>query len=283
LGIPVLSVGLNLLASSTNGGKQGVAHSGVANLSINVLNTVSITASILTAEATAGPCPATTLQSESAVLDVNVSVAGLPVTVTAVDQHFEIDLSVLGLGVLTLHLNETIVGANQITQRALWIHSDLIGDVIVAEAIADVHGDPCAGKLPKPRNGFMTGGGSIASSAGRVTHGAHLMCVPSEGPNNLQVNWPGHRFHLESVTSSTCSNDLTIDPGKPAATFDTIEGDGFGRCDGVSNASVHWKLTDAGEPGRADRFEVSINGAGACDLTAAGVLTGGNHQAHSKI
>ena len=279
----LLNLSAELLVSRTDGGTQGgVAHAGVGNLTLTVLGQ-QIGVSILTAEATGGPCPATALQSESTVAALTIN--GASVTVPA--GHGEIGIEVLGLGVLTLHLNEKILGNGQVTQRALWLESDLIGDVIVAEAVADVHGNPCTVKPPKPPrepHGFMTGGGSIqTTAAGRVTHGAHLVCVPSEGPNNLQVNWAGHRFHLESVTSTanTCRNDPAIDPGKPAATFDTIEGDGAGRCNG-NPATVHWKLTDAGEPGGGDRFEVRVDGGPSCQLNVAGTLSGGNHQAHSK-
>lgn len=282
---PTLKVSADLLVSRTDAGKQGFAHAGVANLVIEVLG-ATISASVLTAEATAGPCPSTALQSESAVLEVVVTEVGKDPVVLEVEAdqgHVEAGIEVSGLGTLTLHLNETISEPGKVTQRALWLESDLIGDVIVGEAVADVHGDPCgkSGKPPRDPGRFMTGGGSVAAKAGRVTHGAHLRCG-GDGPNNLQVNWPGHRFHLESVTSAVCSDDPSIDPGRPSATFDTIEGTGTGRCNGVSGATVAWKLTDAGEPGGGDRFEVSIDGGPGCGRTAGGFLTGGNHQAHSK-
>jgi hypothetical protein len=274
---PTLNLSADLLVSRTDDSNQGVAHAGVANLSLQVLGQ-SISVSILTAEATAGPCPSTALTSESTVLSVSVN--GLTVSVPSGQAPFDLTIPLLG-DVLALHLNSTITTPGQVTQRALWLHSSLIGDVIVGEAVADVHGNPCGSAPPpnKPR-GFMTGGGSILSTAGQVTHGAHLECVPSDGPNNLQVNWAGNRFHLESVTSSSCSDDPTINPGQPAANFDTIVGTGLGRCNGAS-ATASWKLTDAGEPGRNDRFEITINGGG-CSLSAAGLLTGGNQQAHSK-
>lgn len=72
-----------------------------------------------------------------------------------------------------------------------------------------------------------------------------------------------------------------LDPGQPASSFDTLVRSGTGKCNGVSGAVATWKLTDAGEPGRADRFEISIQGPG-CSPTAAGFLDVGNHQAHAK-
>lgn len=274
-----LSVTGSVLMSRTDDGQMGVAHTGVANLGISVLGQ-AIGVSILSSEATAGPCPSTGLQGESSVLSVTLNG-----TSVIVDPQIGLDLTILGLGVLHLSVDDQIVGTNQITQRALTLSSDLIGEVVVAEAVADVHGQPCSSTPPPPPSGlhgFMTGGGSIDSSVGRVTHGAHLECVASEGPNNLQVNWPGSHFHLESVSTSSCTNDKRIDPGSPASSFDTIQGAGTGRCDGnQGTATAHWKLTDAGEPGRNDRFEITISGA--CNLSAAGYLTGGNHQAHGRV
>ncbi|HET7487181.1 MAG TPA: hypothetical protein VFJ85_04585 [Acidimicrobiales bacterium] len=280
-----LQLRADLLVSTTDGPGQGYAHAGVANLSLDVLG-LHIAADVLSAEATAGPCPGTGLASESVVARVNVT-DSLGVTTTvdvpAGQQHVEVSLTALGLGVLQLHLNETTTTGSQVTQRALWLHSDLIGDVVVGEAMAGVQGSPCGGYTP-PRNPkrFMTGGGSVDSAVGRVTHGAHLQCGAADGPSNLQVNWGGNRFHLDAVSTASCSDDPAISPGQPAASFDTLTGTGTGSCNGVAGVQVAWKLTDAGEPGRADRFEFRIVNAGTsgCSLNAAGTLAEGNHQAH---
>jgi hypothetical protein len=49
----------------------------------------------------------------------------------------------------------------------------------------------------------------------------------------------------------------------------------------VPGYSVEWTLTDAGEPGRADRAEITIRDpAGAVVLSESGTLAGGNQQAH---
>ncbi len=126
--------------------------------------------------------------------------------------------------------------------------------------------------------GRMTGGGSVIDPVvGRVTHGFELHCDATEPPNNLEVNWGGNRFHLETLTSAFCLDDPSIDPGQPAAPFDTYEGTGTGRCNGEP-ASIKWEFTDAGEPGVNDRAEISISGA--CTLTVSGTLERGNHQAH---
>ncbi|MGH9176940.1 MAG: hypothetical protein ACRD0N_00080 [Acidimicrobiales bacterium] len=291
----LLSLRANLLYARTDGGKHGFAGAGVADLTISTLG-ITITAEILTAETTAGPCPSTALSGESTVVRVRID-DGLPLTppiivdVTKGQEHKEIDINallpLLDLGdVLVLHLNELAASSNQVTARALWLESSLLGNVIVAEATSDVHGNPCPTKPPKPParpEGFMTGGGWISSS---VSHGGHLTCAPADKPNNLQVNWSGGRFHLESVSTSACY-ETGANQGNPAANFDTIVGTGYGRCNGRSGYKAEWTEVDAGEPGTSDFFSIKVyappgSDLPACGINASGVLQGGNHQAHGN-
>ncbi|SRR6266508_144267 len=128
-------------------------------------------------------------------------------------------------------------------------------------------------------HGRMTGGGSVFTSTGtRVTHGFELHCTPTDEPNNLQVNWgKGNHFHLEALSSASCSDDPGIAPNPPPAGFDTYRGKGTGRCNGLP-ATVEWTFTDAGEPGKNDTAEIHITGG--CTLDVSGNLRSGNHQAH---
>jgi len=55
--------------------------------------------------------------------------------------------------------------------------------------------------------GRMTGGGSVfvGSDNMRVTHGFEIHCGSDKnpggpGPNNLEVNWPDHQFHMKTLT-----------------------------------------------------------------------------------
>ncbi|MEK6901775.1 MAG: hypothetical protein AABX37_05505 [Nanoarchaeota archaeon] len=134
----------------------------------------------------------------------------------------------------------------------------------------------------------MTGGGSVlkkevVGGATRVTHGFELHCDPSDLPNRLEVNWGGNRFHLESLTSATCSDDPTIVPNPPAAGFDTYVGAGLGRYNGVSGYKAKWVMTDAGEPGKKDTLNLVIIDPVTLlpVLTVGGSLNVGNHQAHA--
>jgi len=150
----------------------------------------------------------------------------------------------------------------------------------------------CLAWLP----GRMTGGGSVFTNSGseaqlgeRVTHGFELHCGSEDGtiplPNNLEINWSGNRFHLDYLTFANCSDDPTITPKPPSAPFDTFEGFGKGSYNGQTGASIHFKFSDAGEPGTKDTAEITVWSG---DYSSSPIvlqvdrafLTFGNHQAH---
>lgn len=131
--------------------------------------------------------------------------------------------------------------------------------------------------------GRMTGGGSIIDLVyGRVTHGFQLHCLDLTASNRLEVNWgDGEKFHLENLVTAMCTDDPNINEGQPEAGFDTYEGTGTGRYNGVSGAIAKWKFTDAGEPGKDDyAFITIVDANGNLVLDAQGKLQNGNHQAH---
>ncbi|HJU43075.1 MAG TPA: hypothetical protein VJ691_09690, partial [Vicinamibacterales bacterium] len=103
-------------------------------------------------------------------------------------------------------------------------------------------------------------------------------------PNRLQINWgPGNRFHLGEVTSALCTDDPAIVSAKPRAVgFDTYDGSGTGQYNGQPGATITWRFTDAGEPGRNDYASIVIKDAGGnIVLVVTGTLNNGNHQAHN--
>jgi len=147
--------------------------------------------------------------------------------------------------------------------------------------------------------GRMTGGGSVFVGSSymevkisgstddmRVTHGFEIHCgdpgnVP--GPNNLEINWPGYRFHLEELLQGRCYYDPEINPRPPAAGFNTFVGMGIGKLNGVDGASIEFTFTDAGEPGTKDKEAVAILPPGGGEPVlefGPTFLTFGNHQAH---
>jgi hypothetical protein len=131
----------------------------------------------------------------------------------------------------------------------------------------------------------MTGGGHIDDATyGRVSHGFELHCDLSL-PNNLEVNWghkPSHQFHLDVLTSASCTDDPNLDPDPPPGTgLDTFTGSGSGEYDHVAGATATWIFTDAGEPGGNDRMKLTILDAGAnVVLDIDTTLRGGTQQMH---
>jgi hypothetical protein len=144
--------------------------------------------------------------------------------------------------------------------------------------------------------GRMTGGGGLpildpvtkVPTGQKAHHGFMLHCDRTVKPNRLQLSWGNNNhFHLTSVDTNLCTDDPLTMPNPPDANFDTMTGTGHGRYNGVANATVKWKFTDAGEPGSLDHGEVTVKDAsGNTVLVATGyLLTGplfgeGNYQSH---
>ena len=97
----------------------------------------------------------------------------------------------------------------------------------------------------------------------KVTHGFQLHCDSNSGPNNLQVNWLGFKFHLEQLENALCFDDGSVNEPPPKSngnpnsrkpTLDVYYGEGFGRWDGQCGAYAKWVMDDNGEPGKADQI-----------------------------
>lgn len=144
----------------------------------------------------------------------------------------------------------------------------------------------CGGFAPPPGSGDapqrMTGGGTVGNTT--VRHGFELHCTGTEEPNNLQVSWGrNNKFHLDSLDSTACSDDVDINEGQPVAGMDTFAGEGTGHYNGRPGHTISFVFTDAGEPGVDDTADITIT---APDLTvvlsASGTVNNGNHQAHPE-
>ena len=140
------------------------------------------------------------------------------------------------------------------------------------------------GSLPGNQSGRMTGGGEVLSKRGvKITHGFELRCPAVKGPNRLQVNWEGNRFHLASLSRIVCTDSADWEEENPEAGFDTYRGTGTGRLNGVDGATITFKFGDAGEPGVDDPFEIAIyDKSGVRVVSADTTLVHGNHQAHRR-
>ncbi len=150
--------------------------------------------------------------------------------------------------------------------------------------------------------GRMTGGGSVfvtpdnmevnangGTDTFRVTHGFEIHCGSDSnpagpGPNNLEINWPGHQFHMKNLTLGHCEcNHNLLSPHPPSAGFNEFIGAGTGSLDGVDGASISFDFTDQGEPGTDDTESMIILDPDHLPVLSFGTtkLTFGNQQAHS--
>lgn len=109
-------------------------------------------------------------------------------------------------------------------------------------------------------DGRMTGGGGqVTVGDVYITRGLTVHCdiVLS---NNLEINWPGNKWHLDKpLTSALCIDDPTVTPEPPPAPFDTFIGVGIGRLNGVDGYRVEFIFVDSGEPGGDnDKTQIQI-------------------------
>jgi hypothetical protein len=107
--------------------------------------------------------------------------------------------------------------------------------------------------------GRFTGGGrQIRGDGMRITRGLTIHCDLLLS-NNLQVNWPGNRFHMtEHMTTVSCTDDPLIMQEPPDAPLDTLVGVGTGRWNNEYGYTIEFTLIDAGEPGRDDKMAILI-------------------------
>jgi hypothetical protein len=149
------------------------------------------------------------------------------------------------------------------------------------------------------QQGRMTGGGSVLLPDAITTQGGLVAAALLPGQikitkgftihcditlsNNLEINWPGHKWHIDKpLTAAKCVDDPTVNPVPPAAPFDTFIGDGIGQLDGVDGSIVHFKFIDAGEPGTSDKVLIKVfaPGGGLVLHVPLTLISGGNIQAH---
>lgn len=199
---------------------------------------------------------------------------------------------VLPAGLGTLHLNEQTIASDQITQQALFLDTNLV-DIVVAEAVADRHGDPCQGAQQPPEErlpGWIGGGGYVAEPGAKqdhngegavepgtkLQHAFNIDCFvtegddPGPGKDNLVAQWfdgngkEHSSFKLLVLEDARCTNDPAIGAGKPSDAPETVEGSGLGVCrsQGAETAvevEVEFRFSDAGESGRNDRAFIDTN------------------------
>lgn len=143
-------------------------------------------------------------------------------------------------------------------------------------------------EVPPGACGRMTGGGSVFTIDDvRVTRGFQIHCDLRE-PNNIEINWPGNRFHLSELTSAVCTDSPAVDQTPPgSAPFDTFTGTADGKLNNRAGARIEFVFVDAGEPGTSDTASLKVfdpNGTLVLDVTGdptvPGFLDRGNLQTH---
>ena len=138
----------------------------------------------------------------------------------------------------------------------------------------------------------MTGGGRVDTGEEEpakgnakpkaifTTHGFE-MSVNADGTISGNLQYNDHRngdvFHATSFDSLIFTLDPEIDAGNPDSVFNTARVFGTGRLNGVDGVSFIAVVTDNGEPGRTDTFEIIFPGGESPGIS--GALAGGNHQA----
>lgn len=154
--------------ANTSDGDGAAAEAGVIGLTLNLADHV-ITAQVLTAEAS-GSCSAGAAALSSSSQVVHLAIDGEVVDIPPDQSAVEIPLGPLG----TIYANQQIEEENQVTQRALHVDTEL-ARVTVAEAIADVHGNPCE-EAPPPQ----CSDGIDNDGDGKTDHPADPGCTSPE-------------------------------------------------------------------------------------------------------
>lgn len=179
-----------------------------------------------------------------------------------------------GLRLGTYRVTETIAPPNYVpdlTPRT----ADVITDATVTL-------NPFVNNL----NGRMTGGSGkvyLVDLDQYLTSGFTIHC-DIRLSNNLEINWPGNKWHLEkeSLSNVRCIDAPGVEPGQPDAPFDTFISEAVGSLNGVPGSKIWFTFVDAGEPGKtADRVSILIkDGSGKTVLALTNQPIRGNLQAH---
>jgi len=133
--------------------------------------------------------------------------------------------------------------------------------------------------------GRFTGGGKEISLVGglKITDGLTIHC-DLKLSNNLEINWPGNKFHLTEHTFALCSDNPDIEQKPPKAPLDTLFGMGTGKYNNVDGYTIEFTLVDGGEPGTKDMIGLKIYQTSNPSIVVLNLplqfVSGGNLQAH---
>lgn len=208
--------------ANTSNGDGAAAEAGVIGLTLNLSDHV-ITAQVLTAEAS-GSCNAGAAELSSSSQVVHLAIDGEVVDIPPDQSAVEIPLGPLG----TIYANQQIEEENQVTQRALHVDTEL-ARVTVAEAIADVHGNPCE-EAPPPQ----CSDGIDNDGDGKTDHPADPGCTSPEDDDEANPCSSCPQPEPECSDGDDNDDDGLIDhpedPGCSSPDDDTESNGGGGTC-----------------------------------------------------
>ena len=264
----VVSLSAGVMHSAIVGLDATEAETSMADVSLTVSGN-QITADFLMARSAASCGPTVTGSSQLTNLVINgqtITITGAPNQTVALPNGTAIINEQISSIVGTSA--ELIVNALHVTTTDSITHQQL-ADVLLSSADAKID---CSGGSP-PNQQFVTGGGWIIAetSGGKGTFGL----VAGNRPDNSSM---GHLVYIDHAF------DVTVQ--STSITFNgtcTFSGTGTGTMAGVSGpVNFTVSVTDQGEPGTADTFEIHVTGTFQYDssLGHSVLLSGGNIQAH---
>jgi len=267
ISIPNVSVGAEILCASTRGkGDHSMSNAHVAALDAQVAD-LHVTATLLRSDAKAG-CNILTpvLSGRAHVLEAQVGPVTIdadPLLPTPRNQKVFLPGGTGAYFIIAEQATSSSGNRGDITLTALRVVVPGVADVAFARAHADI---VCQGNPVCPGPHFVTGGGFLNDEHGKK----HFVIAFREG----DLNW-GHLMYSDKDSSAK------LRAAKPFTSAKVYpEGkEGGGTLIGTTTAGDTFRahITDNGEPGREDVFELfSPEGT----TLATGNLAGGNIQVH---
>ncbi len=255
-----------VLLSVTMGFDQ-IAHSEAAVADVTLLPGTpnQVTANFVRSDSTA-TCSGVSGSSEL----VDLRVAGQHIDVSGQPNQ-----KVIVPGVLTLVINEQIVGTNSITVNALDLTTLAGTQVIVSHAESDI---TCVSTPPPVSKDFMTGGGFITNPDGSHDNfGFVAGFKPGQTAVSGQFTYIDHSTGLKvkGTVNAYSANDPNNPNSRKFGGPADVDGGGLTGC-----TSFTVTAADNGEPGKGtDTFGITLSG---CTYTAGpATLTGGNIKLHT--
>jgi hypothetical protein len=255
--IPSLIAGTALHASMVGQGDVTVSEASFSDVHIT-LGGHTIDADFILGRATARCLSLTAMLSGETQID-GLVIDGAPVSVTGSEGQ-TIPLSGGG----SVILDEETTTANGITVTALHVSISGVGDVSVATVHAEI---TCGTQCPHVAGDFVTGGGFIMVNGSKANFGLTAGNPASSGNGELTYIDHGTGMKVDGSGSVTYT---ILDP-------QTRKIEGSADIDGVPGTYT-LIVSDQGEPGRNDTFDLTLS----TGYHASGTLAGGNIQVHTK-